>query len=137
MLAALKRLWLLPVAVPTALLLSLPFAGTDEFSDNLLIVLEVILSTVTFTLVFTAILTPGAAAHTLLVAALEERAVPVAIRGVIALVTSPAIGGWLLLVAGDADVAFWLAYFGSMVLFACASIWYGPRHLTSPVWQSE
>jgi hypothetical protein len=133
----LRRLWLLPVAVLTAFVLSLPFGGTGDFSDNALIVLEVIYATAIFTIVFTAILTPGAAAHTLLVAALEAKAVPLPVRAAIGLVTSPLIGGWLVLFDGNDDLAAWLAYFGGMVLFACASIWYGSRQLTTPARQSE
>jgi len=133
LLAALRRLWLLPFAVTTAFLLSLPFGSGNGYSDNALIVLEIPLAAITFTIVFTAILTPGAAAHTLLVAALEAKAVPAPVRAAIALVTSPLIGGWLVLFEGDDDLAAWLAYFGSMVLFACASIWYGSRQLTMRV----
>jgi hypothetical protein len=129
LLAGLRRLWLLPIAVATAFLLSLPFGGDHGFSHNTLIVLEVIYATAIFTFVLTAILTPGAAVHTLLIRELEVRRFSFVARASVGVATSPLMGGWYFLVVdGDDDLAAWLAYFGSMVLFACASVWYGSRH---------
>jgi len=125
---AYPRLWLHPVAVATALLITLPLGADDgSFSDNALIVLEVIFATVNATMVLTAILLPGAAAHTWLMRRLEERRIPVVVRAPVGLALSPLIGAWVLIFTySDVNLGSWL-FFGCAALFACASVWYGSR----------
>jgi MFS family permease len=123
---------LLPVSVAIAYLTTilLPIGEEDGFSDNALIVLEVLMGTFTVTVVVSAVLVPGAAAHTLLMHKLERRRVSLALRTVVAMILSPLIGAWLLVFAhSDHDVTGWLLYFGSSALFAVASVWYGSRRL--------
>ena len=130
--SALGRLWLLPVAVAIAYLItiSLPIGEKDGFSDNALIVLEVIFGTLTVTVVVSAVLAPGAAAHTLLMHRLETRRVSLAVRTVVAVLLSPLLGAWLFVFAHeDHDGTGWSLYFGSSALFAVASVWYGSRGL--------
>jgi hypothetical protein len=123
---------LLPVAVATVYLItiSLPIGERDGFSDNALIVVEIILATFTVAVVVSAVLAPGAAAHTLLMHRLETQRVSLAVRTAVAVLLSPLIGAWLLVfVHSDHDVAGWSLYFGSSALFAVASVWYGSRRL--------
>ena len=127
MLNASKRLWLLPIAVATAFTFSLPFPRTSDWSDNALVLLEIPIAIFVATLVFTAILLPGAAAHVWFVHVLEKRGVRTQIRVSLALISSPLIGIWLLLSDRSTEWSGWLFYFGSMIIFAAASVWYGSK----------
>ena len=128
MLAAMTRLWVLPVAVATAFLITLPFAKNESFSDGALIALEIAVATATAVIVFTAVLLPGAAVHTWLMRVLESRRASLVIRWTVALVLSPLIGAWLLVFDRSGhEPSAWLFYFGSTALFAGASVWYGSR----------
>jgi hypothetical protein len=129
LLNASRRLWLLPVAVAAAFLLVLPFRTDDDFSNNALIVLEVLIATFSATVMISIVLVPGAVAHTWLVHTLEAKRVRLPVRVAIAVLSSPLIGAWIFLlpdVRGDHGV--WPLYAASVALFASASVWYGSKH---------
>jgi hypothetical protein len=125
LLAALRRLWLLPIAVAAGSIVSLPFTGTNSFADDAWILLQIPLEVFFETLLFTAILLPGAAAHVWFVHFLETHGVSTPIRISLALIVSPLIGAWSFLVDSDDEFSAWVSYFASTMIFAVASVWYG------------
>ena len=129
-LSSLSRLWLLPVCVAIAYLISIPFSSDGTFSNNALIVLEVPLATFTLMLVLTVILLPVTALHTWLMNTLERRGASLVARAAIALSACLPVVGLSYLVIGDDDgFGAWVLFVGSLVLFSCASVWYGSRRL--------
>jgi Na+/melibiose symporter-like transporter len=131
-LTALRRLWLLPVCVAVAFLVSIPFSNDGSYSDNALVVLEVFFATFNVTVVLTVILLPGAALHTWLMHTVESRRASLLTRAVVALTTGLLMLGPLYLLPGEDDAGAWVFYAESVVLFACASVWYGSRLRRDP-----
>ena len=117
---------MLPVAVATAFLITLPFATNESFSDGPLIAVEIAVATASAVIAFTAVLLPGAAIHTWLMQMIESRNASLGVRWAVALALSPLIGAWLLVFDhSEHEPSAWVFYFGSMALFAGGSVWYG------------